>query len=232
MKLYTRSLATGEKTELVHLSFYGKPLTVRIGTSDISVFHHVFLEEEYNLDFLNLKPKLILDVGANVGYTSIFFAQTYPEAHIIAVEPEESNFQTLTGNTKPYPNIVPVRAAIWHKKGRLQITNPNAEKWAFQLSETGEETPSVTVDALTIGDLLAMSGENTIGILKLDIEGAEIELCSSNYEGWLEKTRVLIIELHDRFRTGCSEALNSAVSSYNFQRTERGEHTILFKTAT
>jgi len=230
LKLYTRSLSTGKKVEPVHLNFLGKPLTVRIGTSDSSVFHNVFLEEEYELAFLNLNPKLIIDIGANVGYTSIFFAHTYPQARVFAVEPEESNFQTLMDNTKPYQNIVPIHAAVWYKKGKLQIKNPEAEKWAFQMSESTDKTPLVTTDALTVDDLLAMSGENTIGILKLDIEGAEIELCSSNYENWLEKTGVIVIELHDRLREGCSEAFNKAVSRYDFQRTQRGEHTILFKT--
>jgi hypothetical protein len=69
-----------------------------------------------------------------------------------------------------------------------------------------------------------------IDIFKLDIEGAEKELFSVNYERWLEKTNVIIIELHDRFRDGCTEELNNATNPFRFSRKERKDHVILFKT--
>lgn len=228
LKLYARLPSAGKKVETINFNFYGKLLVARIGTSDTSVFHSVFLNEEYNLAFLHPHPKLIIDIGANVGYASIFFAHSYPQARVFAVEPEDGNFQMLVQNTKLYENIVPIHAAVWHKKGRVRIENLNAEKWAFQVSEPSNEMLSVTVDALTVDDLLAMSGEDTIDILKIDIEGAEIELCGKNYENWLRKTSIIVIELHDRLRKGCSETFNGAISSYNFQRFQRGENTILW----
>ena len=72
---------------------------------------------------------------------------------------------------------------------------------------------------------------DTVDIFKIDVEGAEKELFSANYEKWLEKTNVIIIELHDSFRDGCTEELNNATKSYKFSRKERKGHVILFKTA-
>ena len=228
-KLYTHPLSKREKIKTVSLLFYGQPISVRLGTSDLSVFQGVFLDGAYDLAFLNLNPKIIIDGGANVGFTSIFLVHAYPQARIFAIEPEESNFQMLLRNTKFYPNIVPIHAAIWHREGKLQVKNPNAEKWAFQVTERTKETHLETIDALTIDKLLTIAKTNTIDILKLDIEGAEIELFSANYENWLEKTNVIIIELHDRFRKGCSETFYNATNRYNFQKEERKEHVILFK---
>ncbi len=74
-----------------------------------------------------------------------------------------------------------------------------------------------------------MAKTELIDILKLDIEGAEAELFCANYENWLGKTNVIIIELHDRIREGCSEALYKATAHHNFQKVERQEHVILFK---
>ena len=220
------------KIKLTNFSLYGKPLAVRIGTSDIRIFRSVFVDDEYDLSFLDLKPKLILDLGANVGYTSIFFARSYPQSRVFAIEPEESNFKMLRENAEPYGNIVPLQAAIWNKKAKLQITDPNAEKWAFQVSESKKNAFSSTVDTLTIDELLTKANSDEIDILKMDIEGSEIEVFSSNFLKWLEKTNVIVIELHDRLRQGCSEVFNSAVNQYAFQRIERGEHTILFKKVT
>ncbi len=228
-KIYTHHLSIHESTKTIQLSFYNHSLKVRLRTSDASVFQGIFLEDAYDLSFLNLNPRTIIDGGANVGYASIFFAHAYPQARIYAVEPEESNFQALLENTKFYPNIIPVRAALWHKEGKLRIENPKADKWSFVVTESTENEPLDTVDALTIDQLLAMAKTELIDILKLDIEGAEAELFCANYENWLEKTNVIIIELHDRIREGCSDALYNATANHNFQKVERQEHVILFK---
>lgn len=212
------------------LSFHGHPVNVRLRTSDVSVFQGIFLEGAYDLSFLNLNPKTIIDGGANVGFSSIFFAHAYPQARVFAVEPEESNFRMLLENTKFYPNIVPIRAALWHREGKLRIENPKADKWSFTVTESTENEDSGAVDALTLDRLLAMSETELIDILKLDIEGAETELFCANYENWIEKTSVIIIELHDRIRKGCSDAFYNATARHNFQKKERQEHVILFRT--
>jgi FkbM family methyltransferase len=228
-KIYTHPLSTHESSKTLQLSFYGHPVNVRLRTSDVSVFQGIFLEGAYDLSFLNLNPKTIIDGGANVGFSSIFFAHAYPQARIFAIEPEESNFRMLLENTKFYPNIVPIRAALWHREGKLRIENLKADKWSFTVTESTENEDSGDVDALTIDRLLAMSETETIDVLKLDIEGAEAELFCANYENWIEKTSVIIIELHDRFRKGCSDAFYSATARHNFQKKERQEHVILFK---
>jgi FkbM family methyltransferase len=211
------------------VNYGGKPLRIRMDTSDISVFEGVLMDEEYDLSFLSLSPGTILDVGANVGFTSIFFANRYPQSRIFAVEPEESNFRALLGNVKPYQNIVPIRAAVWNKRGKVQIRNRQAEKWAFQVSEWEKGASSSMVDALTIDDLIKITGANTVDVLKIDVEGAEVEVCGENAEDWPGKVCVIVIELHDRFREGCSDAFERAVKGRGFRRFRRGEHIILFK---
>jgi Methyltransferase FkbM domain len=69
---------------------------------------------------------------------------------------------------------------------------------------------------------------DTIDILKLDIEGAEKKVFESGYEQWLPKVKVLIVELHDRMRSGCSETVFKAVSQYSFSNEIRGENHIFF----
>jgi FkbM family methyltransferase len=211
------------------VNYCGKSLKVRMGTSDISVFEGVLVNEEYDLSFLSLSPRIILDVGANVGFTSVFFANRYPQSRIFAVEPEESNFRALLENTKPYQNIVAIRAAVWNKRGKVQIMNRQAENWAFQVVDLEKNAGSALVNALTIDDLIKITGEKTVDVLKIDVEGAEVEVCGGNAENWLGKVCVIVIELHDRFREGCSVALNKAISGRGFERTRRGEHTILFR---
>jgi FkbM family methyltransferase len=206
-----------------------EPVKIRPGTSDKYCFEQVFLDNSYDLPFQK-EPRLIVDGGANVGYASIFFANHYSRASILAVEPEPSNFAALVANIRPYPQIKPIRAALWDKAQPVVVDNSD-ESWAAFVTGADSLPESrgsvVTVEGITIGDLLKMSGEQTIDILKLDVEGAEKEIFSAPDCSWLSKTKVLIIELHDRMVPGCSAALEKALEGYSFRRMVRGEDLIL-----
>src|SRR5436190_21998125 len=78
------------------------PVYVRIGTTDLSVLKQVLVERQYDFS-LPVTPKVIVDAGANIGLSAVFFANKYPAAVIFAIEPEESNFKVLEKNVSAYP---------------------------------------------------------------------------------------------------------------------------------
>ncbi len=202
------------------------PIAFRPGTSDVSVFEQVFVWDDYELPF-KLEPKLIIDGGANVGYASVYFANLYPDAQIVAVEPDESNFELLVENTSGYPNVSPIRAGIWHKAVSLKIENPNDDKFMLRTAEA--ESQEGGIESVTLPEILARWDAAEIDILKLDIEGAEREVFSLGYEDWLGRVKLLIIELHDRYKPGCSASFYAAVSKFQFEETKRGEHLLLVR---
>ncbi|WP_408008756.1 hypothetical protein ACJROX_29700 [Pseudalkalibacillus sp. A8] len=63
-------------------------LYFRGDSTDYDTFKYVFYEKEYRLSTLTFKPEWIIDGGANVGYTSVYFAEQFPDAKIVAVESE------------------------------------------------------------------------------------------------------------------------------------------------
>jgi len=206
---------------------YPARLYMRAKGCDAVVFNQIFLFDSYDLGFLQIDPTLIIDAGANIGFAAVYFAKKYPQARIIAVEPESSNYDLLVRNTKQYRNIVPVKAAVWPKQARLQIANPDAEKWAVYVREAQTPDPNLNVDAVTI-DKLAEDYPR-IDILKIDIEGAEKELFESGYESWLDRCRVIIIETHDHLRDGCAASFYRAISHYQFKQYIRGENIVVVK---
>jgi len=203
------------------------PVWIRPRTSDIDVLDQVFVGEAYDLPF-TIPAQLILDVGANVGYASIYFAKRYPNARIVAVEPEPSNFRALAKNTKPYPNVITMEAAIWPKAAKLNVNN-SGPAWTCQV--TTEATAGMpSVNGITIDDVLAQcAGRAAVDLLKIDIEGAEKELFSAPCDSWLERTRIIVIELHDRMVPGCQHALELATRRYRFLKMVKGEDTILVR---
>lgn len=201
------------------------PIKVRPWTSDLFAFEQVFSHDEYEFSF-DITPKLIIDGGANVGFTSIFFANKFKDAHIIAVEPESSNVAMLKENVLPYPNVEVIQSAIWNEITCLKVKDIGLGEWGFIVESVSCDHKDA-FKAITIQKLLDDSGYKSIDILKLDIEGSEKEVFSKNYASWLGNVAVLIVEVHDRMNPGSSDSLINAVNCYNFDVRQHGENIVL-----
>lgn len=204
------------------------PLTLRTGSSDVGAFLEVFIDRDHELP-VALAPRLILDIGANVGCSAVDLAHRYPEARVVAVEPEPSNLQLLRTNTAPYPNIEVVEGAVWPSAMPLVVDNPDADRWSYRMRPARTGEPG-TVRGLTVEELAPAEVAPTIDILKLDIEGAEGELFAHPCP-WLERVRVLVIELHERYHPGCTAAFRRAIDGHGFRETVRGVNHILVRRA-
>ena len=182
--------------------------------------YSIFVERQYPVD--PSEPiKRILDAGANVGYASVYFARHFPDAEIVSVEPEENNFQMLQRNTSAYPNIRCLKAALWKERTTLSMANPDADSWAFQLTDRPDRNGG-NVNAYTVDDLLAERRWASVDLLKIDIEGAEREVFSAD-TSWLRNTRHLYIETHDEQQPGSARALFEALRGFDYQLRSCGD---------
>src|SRR5260370_13944534 len=88
----------------VYLRPVAKKVVLRRQTTDLRCLEKVFVSDEYDSPF-QLSPRVIVDAGANVGMATLFFAQRDPEAKILAIEPEASNFEMLKQNCQSLSNV-------------------------------------------------------------------------------------------------------------------------------
>jgi FkbM family methyltransferase len=184
-------------------SFAAHSLAVRHGTSDPTVFHEIFVARTFRcLDHLE-DAELVIDCGANVGYSTVDFLNRFAGAHVVSVEPDPDNFAMLERNVAPYaPRCTAIRAAVWPHPEGLVLSKPvpgRQQEWGITVhaARPGEVPDAPAVD---IGALLQRSGRDRISVLKIDIEGAESELFSTNVEPWVDRFDCLVIELHDAAR--------------------------------
>jgi FkbM family methyltransferase len=198
------------------------PVHIRIRTSDVSLFNDLLLRQAYNIA-LPFTPRTIIDAGANVGMATLFYANKYPLARIVAVEPEPSNYAMLLKNVAAYPNVVPVNAALWNSDGNLhlgpiRIVPTDEGKWAFMVTETG-----IRVRGVTMQTLMRETAIESIDLLKMDIESGEIE-AFANCADWMRGVKGIVIELHDYMRPGCKAVLDAACQGFRVT-TDGGEMT-------
>ena len=103
----------------------------------------------------------------------------------------------------------------------------SSEKWAFKVEEIEGETKE-GIKSMTLNSILENSGFQEIDILKIDIEGSEKELFSKNTE-WLDKVKIIVLELHDRLIPGCSDAVYEAIDSTIWEEYKKGEKVIFIR---
>ena len=194
------------------------PILCRSNSSDIYVFGQIFAYREYRcLDEIT-DPKLIIDCGANIGCSSSYFLTRFPEARVIAVEPDPENFEILRMNLSHYHERVKLyKAAIWSHSTKLALGE--GETWSRKVKEvTQDQKDQNIVQSVDIGALLEESKFERISILKIDVEGAEKDIFSSNYHSWLSKTDTLVIELHGPECTSIVERAMSEMGCFEMSQ--------------
>lgn len=221
-------LFTRGKFIKIRLKNYLYPFFFRKNGSDIEVFYEVLIKFGYKFKTeLKFEPQIIVDCGANIGLASIYFKSQFPGSTIIAIEPETNNYNVMVNNLKKYEDIHCLNLGVWNRKANIAVDNSDASNYGFSFHEVDSQTEDA-VKAVSIKDIMEQYSFDRIDILKIDIEGAEIELFKNNYDDWLPSVRVLIIELHDRMRKGCSKTFFDALSKYNFSTEIKGENLFVF----
>ena len=196
---------------------------LRAKSADVWMFEEVWMKGDYNFPY-PIAPETIVDAGAHVGMTSLFLANRFPQARIIAIEPVSENVDMLRENTKTYDNIDIVQAALWCNSNLLAIENPEDHSSAFRMSDSF----SGKIQGITVWDAMELLQTTNVDLLKIDIEGAEKEVFTGD-SSWMARVNMIVIELHDRFRPGCYEALHDALSSHDFIETPLGENVVLVR---
>ncbi len=170
---------------------------------------------------------LIIDAGANIGASTLWFASNFPGCHVVAIEPERENCELLRKNCREL-NFTLLEGAIGSHDGHGFLHDPGRGAWAYQVRLTGA---GYRVPLFSVASIVAE--RKTFGmrpfLCKIDIEGGEAELFHDNYS-WISEFAVIVIELHDWLFPGASNSRNfrRAISDLPIDFVYRGEDVFVF----
>lgn len=190
------------------LKLEGQPRQVFLRTysGDIEMLYEIFWRKTYHSSSVRWQDfNTIIDLGANIGMASLFFAAKSPRATIYAVEPDPENFELLTANLSQEisaSRLVPVQSAITAGNGMIHLIR-NEKAYNSFVSE--EIVSGITVRTRDMEGFLRDMFIDDVDLLKIDIEGREADLFSGD-TGWLQKVRNIVMECHSE------EIRNKAVS--------------------
>lgn len=189
----------------VRTLWQGRPITVRPLESDLFVANQVFGDRQYTLpERLEAalrascasavetgETPVIVDAGANVGFSALWFAARFPQARIVAIEPDPTSYARLVEHCAATPTIEPLHAALWKDNAGVRLHDGGNGSWSTRTTNEGADTPSVTLEAV----LTRIERARPI-LLKLDIEGAEREVGLAS-AATIAAFDVVIVEPHD-----------------------------------
>lgn len=199
----------------------------RPGTSDLDVFRQVFVEREYGpLDGL-CGVSTILDLGANVGYSSVYLLSCFPSARLVAVEPDSGNFEVLERNLRPFGDRATARlGGAWNSCTRLAVSETpyrDGEAWSRQV-RAATEADVGSLPGWDVPTLMSSGGFRRVSLLKVDIEGAEAVVFDASSSAWLDHVDNIAIELHEDSSFGpASPVFWNAVGGQGFASCRSGE---------
>lgn len=234
LKMYAQLMGDKGYSELSFPQQQEK-IYLRKGTSDIAVFTSIFAFNEFEVDLEIPANGVILDCGANIGISTLYFAKKYPQALVIALEPNRANFELCQKNTHGFENVICLNAAIWTHSCELYLQNPQDEDWAFRYEdrqnvENTEIKKGEAVKAFSVAELVEKYQIKKINLMKIDIEGGEKELFAGDSLEWIDAVDNFIIELHDEIVPGCSSAFYKSLNSLEFKQSISHEKIVISMT--
>lgn len=200
------------------------PIFFRGIVSDVFMFEQIFIDKQYDIE-IPFTPKTIIDLGANVGFASVLFANRFPDAKILALEPDEANFAAASKNTANYPNITLINGAVWHTSEEINLIDSGHGEAAYMVKAGEGEN---MIKAYTVKGIMDLMKISEIDILKIDIEGTEKEIFESGADQWVPVSKLIIVETHDRYKKGTSKAVFNTIGKYDFSLEVSGENLILY----
>jgi len=185
--IYYKHLSPGKVR--IH-QLFGKPVYFSNATEFIAGLREIFIDKVY-------KQKLpshpyIIDCGANIGLSVIYMKRLYPDAEILAFEPDDWNFDLLSKNVDAsgYSDITVRKEAVWIENTKINFSARGTTDSRISLQDANADS----VQAVRLRDLLIRK----IDFLKIDIEGAEYKVIRDIADR-LEFVDNLFIEYHGNF---------------------------------
>lgn len=192
----------------------GLRLKVRTGTSDFRTSRSVLVDRSYFFGGGGLpRDAVVIDAGAHMGCFTLLAASMAPDGRVFSFEPEPANFELLSENVRlnGFGHVKIFSRAVGGSAGPRALHYSRNPDTTGGHSLLGNGEPSITVDCTTLDRIVADHALERIDFLKLDCEGAELELLRAASPGSLAKLRRGALEVHsEENRVGVSKILTAA----------------------
>ena len=190
--------------KLEKLRWRGRDVFYRAGTSDPAVLYQNLLRRGKKAEYYvppQLKPKVIVDIGSNIGGSILYFHDVFPEAAIIGFEPHPDTFEVLRRNVADLPGVSVFNYGLGATAGSITVSfeGENFGRFRFAPREIVDPSAvrSVDCEIRHAGETLRNLGVTHIDLLKIDCEGSELDVFTATPEELIARCKWIVGEMHD-----------------------------------
>lgn len=186
------------------------------------LFGEIFERREYfPRGFYTPRPDhVVVDLGANIGFFALFLQSQAPGIRINCFEPAPDSFRKLQANisaNRCTENINTYQYAISDSEG-TQTLRKGSNSMLRALTTASDQTDDgETVNTITLEKALDLCGSEPINLLKMDIEGGEVELASHASPRARSRIDRIVAEIHEQARPGSDDAVGAALKAAGFR---------------
>jgi FkbM family methyltransferase len=205
------------------------PVWLRPRSTDIRVAYELFTKRELEMRWpLARPPRTIIDGGANVGYASMALKRRWPDAYVLAIEPDAANFAMLRKNCAELNAFDSLQCGIWGSACTLCVRPESTDSaWGLQFEPVSPGTAG-GIAGRTMRTLLSLLPGQHSDLLKLEIEGAELDVFSDEHLDWIDRVAVILIEPHGE---AARDVVTSVAAAREFQIDPVGEKLMMWRKA-
>lgn len=212
---FVRNSRPGEYSdELKEYEWEGHKIFYRAGMADGGILYNVLLHptvmlrpskilfrkrvQEYWVP-QQANPSVILDIGGNIGVSSVYYSHLFPDAKIYTFEPVVENYEILKKNIAQLSNVTAFNVALGteDKVAEIYMCDSADNTGGFSLYDLEvDKNKKQEIQLKNAKTFLAEKGIRKVDIIKIDTEGAEYDILTSLDQGMLSEVKWITGELH------------------------------------
>jgi len=208
------------------LTWNNKKVYYRTSSSDMTLIYEILLKSKYKSEYYlpkKLNPKIIFDIGGNIGITSIYLAKLFPDSLIYSFEPMPENFEILQKNISQYKNIRAFNYGLGSKNGSFKVyLSSDPENYGgisfYPDAHGNQEKSYISCEVKNVNEIINDLKVESIDLIKIDTEGAEYDILSTLKVDILRGTSWITGELHGNRDFELLDYLDSIGFSISFKK--------------
>lgn len=212
---------------------FREPIHMTTSSADVATLLEIADRQVYKLP-QNLAERVgdrpVVDIGAHIGLAAVYFANRFTESRVVSFEPNPRNYDYLLANSTAYNGqIEAVNAAVASQPG--YAAGRAAGRTENHVTRIYQASPSAGQEAVWAWspEEIVQGVNEDIGLLKVDIEGAEKDLFGSGaMDELLDTTQVMLVETHDMYQPGSAQAVHEAALRSKMELYGDNGHTTIY----
>jgi FkbM family methyltransferase len=191
-------------SSLARLRWSGQDIFYRSGSADPFALYQVLLRSGKKAEYYvppALRPKIILDIGSNIGASIIYFHRQFPDSKIFGFEPHPDTFRVLQRNVANLHGVTVFNYGLGATHQRIAVQADQVNFGAFstdgRFKDRGHPAATLECEVRRLEDVLREIGIAQVDLIKIDCEGAEADVFSALPDEILNHCQWIVGEFHD-----------------------------------